>query len=207
MGEALTIAGVALTAFVSTNFDNLLLLISLQTRAQPRLPVFIGYVGAMLLFAALGLLTAQLADQVSSLEWGYLGIVPLAMGLYRFVQALRWSSRGAEISAAVSTVGIVGVATLTIANGADTLGALLPLFAETQQPLTYVLAGTVVLAAAFWVALSGWISGHPWVRLNLERAERWLVPVMLIVVGFYILLNSATDTVPGESLSIGAPDS
>ncbi len=206
MGEALTIGGVALTAFASTNFDNLLLLISLQTRAQPRLPIFIGYVGAIIVVAALGLLTARLADEVSSLELGYLGLLPLSMGLYRLLQAFRWSSRGAQVPAVASTFGIVGVATLTIANGADTLGVLLPLFAETQEPLTYVLAGTVVLTAAFWVALSGWISGHPWVRLNIERAERWLVPAMLIVVGLYILLNSATDTVPGESLSIGAPE-
>ena len=81
---------------------------------------------------------------------------------------------------------------------ADTLGVLLPLFAETADPWTYVLSATVLFAAALWFVLALWISRHPWIRANVARAERWLVPTLLIAVGSYILFNSTSDTVAGE---------
>ena len=54
------------------------------------------------------------------------------------------------------------MASLTLANGADTFGVLLPLFAETAQPWSYMLAATVVSGR------SGcglrWLSGSPCTR-------------------------------------------
>ena len=146
---------------------------------------------------AVGLGASRLADAVPSSALGYLGIVPLAMGLYR---ARKLFGGNAEVESPVvaSALGTFGVAALTLANGADTLGVLLPLFAETADPWTYVLSATVLFAAALWFVLALWISRHPWIRANVARAERWLVPTLLIAVGSYILFNSTSDTVAGE---------
>jgi cadmium resistance protein CadD (predicted permease) len=95
MEVALELAGIALTAFLSTNVDNLLLLtVLLSQSVQAKHTVFIGYVGAVLVVVAAGLIASSLADAVPN-EWlGYLGIVPLAMGLYRLGKVFRSNSNG-----------------------------------------------------------------------------------------------------------------
>lgn len=206
MIDELEIAGVGLTAFASTNLDNLLLLTLLQgQKQQSRRAVFLGYVGSVTAIAIMGLIVARLADTFPADMLGYLGLVPLGMGLYRLYRLAKLVGRSdgdSEPSESNAALGAASIAALAFANSADTLGVLLPLFAETAEPLSFVLATAIVVAATLWVAMSKWISGHPWVRRTLARAERWLVPTLLIVVGLYILLNSPTDTVPGQSFSL-----
>ena len=82
-----------------------------------------------------------------------------------------------------------------LSNGSDTLAVLLTLFAETPEPLTYVLATTVVVAAFLGFALARWIAGHAWIAARIERLERWLVPLLLIGLGVYILMDTGTDVI------------
>ena len=196
--EAFEIAGVALAAFASTNLDNLLLLTVLQGQAHERkLAVFFGYVGAIVAIVAMGLIATQLADALPVDKVGYLGLVPIAMGIYRFVSLRRSNGDGAAVAPGPA-LGAGAVAMLTIANGGDTIAVLLPLFAETAESLIWVLAGTIVGAAVVWFAVSKAVSERAWVRRALPSVERWLVPALLIAVGFYVLLNTATDTLPGD---------
>ena len=199
MEELVAIVGVALTAFVSTNTDNLVLLSMLLGQGgQRRASVLLGYVASIATIALLGLVAARLADGLPDAALGWLGLIPLTMGLVRLRRALAPSSSAAAgATAASSTLGFAGVAALMLSNGSDTLGVLLPLFAETPEPLTYVIAVTVVLASLLWYALARWIAGHPWVRARLGEVERWLVPILLIAVGLYILIDSPTDTMVG----------
>jgi cadmium resistance protein CadD (predicted permease) len=167
--QVLEIVGVALAAFASTNIDNLLLLTVLQGQArQSKLAVFCGYVGTL----------------------------PIALGVYRLV-SLRRSAGGGDAVAPAQALGAGAVAALTLANGGDTIAVLLPLFADTEDAMIGVLAGTIVGAAVLWFALARAIAKQDWVRRTLPRVERWLVPTLLIGVGFYILLNTSTDTLPG----------
>jgi len=195
--EACEIAGVALAAFASTNLDNLLLLTVLQGQPrQPKLALFLGYVGAVVAIVLLGIVATNLAHVLPVDKVGYLGFVPIGLGLYRLASLGRSTTDG-EARVAGSALGTGAVATLTIANGGDTFAVLLPLFADTAESLTWVLAGTIVAAAMLWFAVSRTISARVWVRRTLLRVERWLVPALLISVGTYIVLNSSTDTLPG----------
>jgi cadmium resistance protein CadD (predicted permease) len=192
--EAFEVAGVALAAFASTNLDNLLLLTVLQGQGRQSKPaVFVGYVGAIVAIVLAGLVATRLAEALPVDKVGYLGLVPIAMGLYRLVR-----SHGGDPAAPARALSAGAVATLTIANGGDTVAVFLPLFAETAESLTFVLAATIVGAAVLWFVVSKAIAERAWVRRTLPRVERWLVPALLIAVGIYILLNSATDTMPGD---------
>jgi cadmium resistance protein CadD (predicted permease) len=205
MEDALAIAGVALTAFVSTNMDNLVLLTALLgQRGQRAAAVLVGYVASIAIIAACGLVAARAADAIPLRVIGYLGFVPLAMGVHRLSGALRSATAIAEAPGVPSTLGVGGVAVLTLSNGADTLAVLLPLFAETPEPLTIVLAATLVVAALIWFVLATRIAGHSWVRARVAKVERLLVPLLLIAVGLYILLDSPTDTAIEHSQANGA---
>lgn len=194
----LEIVGLALAAFASTNIDNLLLLTVLQGQAhQSRLAVFCGYVGVIVAFVVVGLIATRLADELPVDRIGYLGLVPITLGVYRLI-ALRRSAGDGGAVAQTQALGVGAVAALTLANGGDTIAILLPLFAETDDTLIGVLAATIVGAAVLWFGISRAIAKQAWVQRTLLRVERWLVPVLLIVVGFYVLLNTSTDTLPGH---------
>lgn len=202
MLDALAIAAVGTTAFASTSIDNLVLLTVLLGQSGPnKRAVLYGFVAAVAAIAVLGLAVARFADAVPIAAIGYLGLVPLTMGLYRLASALRPAPAEAGTSGATA-LGVGGVAALTASNGADTLSVLLPLFAETPEPLTFVLAGTLIILALAWVWLATQIAGHPWVRTTIAKVERWLVPGILIAVGTYILLDSPTDTLPDEDVPV-----
>lgn len=194
MHPALQVAGVAFTAFLSTNIDNLLLLAALLGNAgQRHVPVLLGYMGAIATIAILGLAAAQFADTLPGSLLGYLGLVPLGMGLYHLGRALR-RDPAAEEPVSRATLGAAGVGALMLSNGSDTLGVVLPLFAETEGALAYVISVTLVSSALLWFGLAQWIATHPLIRPRLALVQRWLVPILLIVLGIYILSDTATDT-------------
>jgi cadmium resistance protein CadD (predicted permease) len=192
--DLFAIASVGLLSFVSTNIDNLVLLTLLLANASDRSAgVRVGYVGAVAAIVVIGFIAGRAADAIPAWVTGYLGLIPLGMGIYRLPAAFR-VRRSAAADRVVSPMGPVGVAALTLSNSGDTLGVMLPLFAETPEPLTYVLAATILTSALVWLALAKWVSSHERVRRWLGGAERWLVPTLLIAVGIYILVNSPTDT-------------
>lgn len=196
MYDVFAMVGVGLAAFASTNTDNLLLIaVLLGRKSQRPSAVLIGYVIAVAIIAVAGLVAARLADAVPGGYLGYLGIIPLAMGLVRLYRSLGGVASPGDDSARPTGVGILAVAALMLSNGSDTLAVLLTLFAETPEPLTYVLAATIVVAACLWFALARWLAGHAWVAARIERLERWLVPLLLIGLGLYILMDTGTDVI------------
>ena len=175
MDELLAIAAVALMAFVSTNMDNLLLmaLVLGQTR-QRQLSAFIGYLGAIALILVSGLLLGRLAEEIPSDALGYLGLLPLGIGLNR-----------------------LRIALLSLANGRDILAVTTALLADSAAPFDYVIAGTIMGSALLWFRLALYIGRHALLRCVQPAVNTWLVPLLLICVGLYILGNTATDTVAG----------
>ncbi len=197
--QVLEIAGVALAAFASTNIDNLLLLTVLQGQArQSKFAVFFGYVGAIVVFVLVGLIATRLADALPVDKIGYLGLVPIALGVYRLVALRRSAGSGDAVAPAQALGARCGGGTDACERGAPSQCCCryLP---RREDAMIWVLAATIVGAAVLWFALSRAIAKQAWVQRTLPRVERWLVPTLLIVVGFYILLNTSTDTanVPG----------
>jgi len=196
MYDVQAMVGVGLAAFASTNTDNLLLMaVLLGRRAQRPSAVLAGYIIAVASIAVAGLVAARLADAVPGGALGYLGIIPLSMGLVRLYRGLRGGATANDGPARPTGAGALAVAAIMLSNGSDTLAVLLPLFAETPEPLTYVLAATVVVAAGLWFAAARWIASHAWVAARIERLERWFVPLLLIGLGVYILMDTGTDVI------------
>lgn len=194
MWEAVTIIGVTVAAFVSTGMDNLLLLIGFkgQEGARDR-DVTLGFLGAFLLLLLMGFAASYVADVFPRQYVGYLGVVPIAMGIYRLSQAIRGlADDGLPKTAAVPSPWTVGL--VMIANNGDSLAVLTPLFAETREPFTYLIVGTGFSMAVLWSRMAGWIARHPRLQGAIRRWSPILLPFILITVGWYILSDTGTDT-------------
>ncbi len=182
-----TAAGV----FAGTNVDDLIVLALLfaAARAASRPKRWQIWVGQYAGFAAL--VTASLAaGRGLSLVPGrwlwLLALLPFALGVWKLAAAIRALRRG-ERPAVPSPGGLLGIAALTVANGADNIAAYTPVFAtSTASEITITLA-VFAAGVAVWCLAGVWLTRHRHVTAAVERYGHWILPVAFILIGIYTL--------------------
>ena len=132
---------------------------------------------------------------------GYLGLVPLLLGLILLYRSIgRGGTRDRVESRAVSDNGGSGLAVaastalLTVSNSGDSMALFLPLLAESKgEALRWEVVAWLSMIL-LWAALARLAVGHPGLCAALQRYSRYLVPLLMIAVGTYVLLDTGTDT-------------
>jgi cadmium resistance protein CadD (predicted permease) len=81
-----------------------------------------------------------------------------------------------------------------LANSADSIAALVPLFAETRDALLPLIGAVVLGASLLGCGLARWIATHERFGPPIQRLAPRLVPFALIAVGLYVLSNTRSDT-------------
>ena len=90
----------------------------------------------------------------------------------------------------ITAVGLWGVAGITIANGADNISLYTPIFRTSSPGDVAVMIVVFLILVAVWCAAGRLIGTHKAVTETLERVEHWLVPVVFIGLGLFILIES-----------------
>jgi cadmium resistance protein CadD (predicted permease) len=182
----------AVGVFAGTNVDDLIVLtvLFLSSRAGGRPKAWQIVAGQ---YAGIGVLVALSAAAALGLvlvpdDWvGLLGLVPIGLGVRGLVAAIR---DGGEQAAPVVATGLIAVAGVTVANGADNIAVYTPLFR------TLGLAGSLVTVAVFAVLVGVWCAGAAWLGSHrrvvgiVERSGHWLVPAVFITIGVIIVAES-----------------
>jgi len=198
MTPQLQIFAVALVGFLSTSLDNLGVLVALfaaREVAPWRLAAI--YFAVTWTLIGLGWGMSAVAEYAIEEKVGYLGVVPIALGI-RSAWLLRRPAR--DLSASASQVaGSIAAAALMFATSADNLLVSLSLFADAARALDSTLFATLVACSVGWCALAFWLARRSPIATVLQRAVRPLLPLLLVAVGLYILIDTATD-VPRKHL-------
>ncbi|WP_433649840.1 cadmium resistance transporter [Micromonospora zamorensis] len=188
MIDLLSTAGGAAVVFAATDIDDIVILtlffVAARTIGRPRPWQIVA--GQYLGIGALALASAVVAAGLLVVPdpWtGLLGLLPIALG----VRALRASDD--DVTPAVVT-GTLGVAGVTIANGADNAAVYVPVFRALGAADSAVFLLVFVLLIALWCAAGAWLGGHARVVRLVERAGHWLVPTIFIGIGVLILVSS-----------------
>ena len=191
------IFAVVLTAavlFAATNVDDMVVLtvLSISSRAsgQPRpWHIWAGqYAGFAVLIGASLAAAAGLA--LIPLDWLWLlGLVPLGLGLAKLATAIRAHRAGQQASPAAAT-GLTGVIGLTIANGGDNLSAYIPVFRTSTAAEIVVIITVFLVAIGLYCLASIRFAGHRAVIQAVQRWGEWIVPVVFILIGFYIFYKT-----------------
>ena len=194
MGE-LTIIALVAGSYAATNIDNLTILISWMLAGKiPFAGIASGY--AMATIAVLvGAIILGLSTNAIPLELiGYLGIFPIGLGIYSLIGQIRSGSRQAA-DANTGPGAALGVAITLTVNSADSILVFSPLLADSMAiiDLYIVFAFVVVAAAWFWMAKV--VSQHAAKLDVVTRVAGWIAPFIMIYVGIYILMNTATDVI------------
>ena len=82
------------------------------------------------------------------------------------------------------------LAAITIANGADNIAVYTPVFRTLGAPQTAVTIAVFLICVGIWCYAGRLLGTRRKVVDTLERVEHWLVPVVFIVLGAIILLES-----------------
>ncbi|MGA5311700.1 cadmium resistance transporter [Micromonospora taraxaci] len=182
-----TAAGAAVV-FAATDIDDIVILtlffVAARTTGRPRPWQIVAgqYVGIGALALASAVVAAGLL--VVPDPWtGLLGLLPIVLGL----RALR---RPDEDDTPTVVTGTLGVAGVTIANGADNVAVYVPVFRALGVADSAVFLLVFALLIALWCAVGAWLGGHHRVVRLVERAGHWLAPTIFIGIGVVILVSS-----------------
>ncbi|WP_435190766.1 cadmium resistance transporter [Nonomuraea sp. bgisy094] len=79
---------------------------------------------------------------------------------------------------------------MTIANGADNISVYTPVFRTIGAGPTLVTIAVFAAGVAVWCLAGFWLGSHKKVIEIVERYGRWLVPVVFMIIGGVIVVES-----------------
>jgi len=186
----------AIGLFAATNIDDIVVLTVLflaSTRgALPGWKVITGQYLGFIALVAISVVAAAGLTIVPD-EWvGLLGLIPLAIGVYGLIRTFRrrGSDDDEDDESAIRAGGLIGVAGITIANGADNISLYTPVFRTNPIPDTIITIIVFLVLVAVWCVVARLVGTNKTVTEALEKIEHWLVPAVFIGLGLYILIDS-----------------
>ncbi len=198
----ITIVTAAL-AFITTNIDEILLLMLFFAQVSPtfrKRHIIVGqYLGfsAIIIMSLLGFAGALILPHRVI---GLLGLIPIALGVYQLfhkrdddddeaVDVAHIQPKAGFLGSLLNahTLGVAGVA---LANGADNISVYVPLFANHNLTDVAVIILIFLFLVGVWLYAGYRLVRYPAIARFLERYGERLVPYVFILLGLYILLES-----------------
>jgi cadmium resistance protein CadD (predicted permease) len=172
--------------FASTNIDDLFVLVSFfSDRSFSRPRIVAGQILGIAIIVAISLTVAFVSLAFSPAHVGLLGIAPIVIGTGKLVR--RSTNEGGRQATAG---GILQVAFVTVANGADNIGVYAPIFAN-QAPLELSATITIFALLTFgWCFIAMRLVSHAALGRPTRRYGHILLPFVLIGLGAVILYIS-----------------
>ena len=172
-------------AYVSTNIDDIfvlmILLAQVKGAAKGKLIaghfLGVGLITVISFFGALGL------QQLPTRYIGFLGLVPIVLGI-------KACFRKDEASHSTTGAGLIGMALITLGNGADNLGVYIPLFTGFHSLQRIAAAVSFILLTALWVWLAHSLATLPKLQNLISKYKAVAIPVIFIVLGVFIIWDS-----------------
>lgn len=197
MDHLATLLPLAVGLFVSTNVDDLFILLGFLSnpKFRPRQIVAGQLAGVGTLYAAAGVLS--LVALVIPPAWiGFLGLLPIAIGLKEL-----WELRQPDVLEEETDTrsgpkqgrgNILTVAAMTVANGGDNLSIYTPVFA-TRSGLDVAVIGLVFAAMTLaWVGAASWLTHHRTLGAPIRRYGARVTPFVLVALGAWIVYESGS---------------
>jgi cadmium resistance protein CadD (predicted permease) len=122
----------------------------------------------------------------------YLGLLPIGIGLRDGWKVWRNRTRGGDGEQTEPGQGgptVLKVATTTFANGGDNIGVYVPVFANVGTSGTIVYCVIFLVLVGVWCVAGRCVATRPVIAKPLSRWGHILLPVVLIAIGLFILIE------------------
>jgi cadmium resistance protein CadD (predicted permease) len=191
-------------AFVSTNIDDIFLLILFFSNYLkfPSYQVVIGqYIGIGLL-VAISIIISLISLVIPSFIIGCMGIIPIIIGIKKLIEYskknkepdINSSSKNKLIRTtkkySTPSLSFLSVASVTFSNGGDNIGIYTPLFASNNTiDQTVILVIIFIIMTAVWCSVSYYLVNHSFLANNIQSTGHLILPFVLIGLGIYIMVG------------------
>lgn len=196
----LILVAVALGSFLSTSLDSLAFLVPAISSGMARTrSIVAGYLLALGLIVVVSLGVALVGADRMPVETGWLGLLPLTMGLAMLGRRMAGEpdpivgETESDARAPRPVNGTRQAAVVTLSMSGDNLGVFIPLFIDGTVVSDLVVVGTLVGAGVGWAWFARYLGTRPglqtWSRLWGPR----IMPFILMAVGLFILSDTGLD--------------
>jgi len=201
------LVGVGIVAFVSTNIDDLLILMAFF--ATPRFPPFqivLGQYIGMGSLIAVSLLGFLIALVVPRNLIGLIGLFPIAIGIKELLELYKKSNdydnnnkdneeeklakQHLQRSKKIAYLPFLTVAAVTFSGGEE-IGIYTSLLATNNEVSQIIMLVSVVMVlTGFWCGLANYFVNHSFLADRFRHIAARLLPFVLIGLGIYILVEA-----------------
>jgi len=202
MNELITAISTGVVAFISTNIDDIAILLlffsQINSHFRPQHIFFGQYLGFIVLVALS--LSGLFGGFVLGANWiGLLGLIPIAIGLSSLInheddsiEELVEETLPASEELATSFISpqTYTVAAVTIANGGDNVSVYIPLFASSNLTSFWIIIGVFFLLLGVLCYIAYRLTNQPAIAHTLTHYINHLVPFILIGLGTFIVLKT-----------------
>jgi cadmium resistance protein CadD (predicted permease) len=211
----------AMAVAMATTFDDNIYLTGFFSETNRHFRPIHVVVGELLGFTVLMgtsfLASRLLAETVPLSIIGWLGFMPILIGLINLIQLLQpaharaldpmprtleqaegFSSKRPKLSRVLSQHYTYKVSVVTISNGGNNLSIYIPLLATSSAASALLTMGVCYAAVVTWLGLSFRLTRLPAVAIHLSRHAKRLFPFVLMWLGFRILHDSGALTALGR---------
>jgi cadmium resistance transport/sequestration family protein len=132
---------------------------------------------------------------------GFLGLLPIAIGICKFVRTddkIEPLTPGASTCKWPPLLGSIlhpmtyCVAAVTFANGGDNIGIYIPLFASLTLPNLILTIAIFLLLVLLWCLVGMRVADQKHIARFLSSCGHVIVPLVLIGLGVFIILENGT---------------
>ncbi|MDK7667440.1 MULTISPECIES: CadD family cadmium resistance transporter [Cytobacillus] len=198
----------ALGAFIVTNIDDIFVLMMLFSMARSQSKTSNGQtvnnvskrinsrdivIGQYLGFALLVLISLLATFGITLLadQWvGLLGLIPMYLGVRLFIKGEDDDDDNILSRLNKFNKFYLSVAFITFANGGDNIGIYVPIFSTLETNQLIITVVTFFIMVAIWCLLGYRLARFRFVSETLEKYGRWIIPIVFIGLGIYIMLEN-----------------
>jgi cadmium resistance transport/sequestration family protein len=184
----------AISAFVSTNLDDLFLLAAFFSNPDFRaIDVVLGqYLGFIVLLTVSSL--AYFAQFIIPSNWiSLLGVIPIIIGIRSLLHLKKLQTDDSGEKGHLSNYKdghmMLTVALVTMANGGDNLGVYMPLFAGMDHSNLFLTAALFLIMVGVWCFLGFKLVNNRVLGSKIKNYGHYILPFVMIVIGLVIVLR------------------
>jgi cadmium resistance protein CadD (predicted permease) len=194
--DIIALVGVGIAAFVSTNIDDLfILMVFFATPRFPSSQIVLGqYIGMGSLIGvslAGSLITLVLPHNLI----GLIGLFPIAIGIKELVESHKKGENDESLTRKLLRNRKTQLPSLTVAaatfSGGEEIGIYITLFATNNEVGSIItLVSVVMVLTALWCFLAHYLVKHSFLANIFRSIGSRVLPYLLIGIGIYILAEA-----------------
>jgi cadmium resistance protein CadD (predicted permease) len=121
-------------------------------------------------------------------------LFPIYLGIVQFISLIKGKSDEEELEQQEkrSKIGMLSIATVTIANGGDNIGTYVPLFASLSPADKSIMTGIFLGMVFIWLTTARYLTTHPLVAKTIARYGHIITPIVLCLLGLFILKENGS---------------